>query len=117
MKEKEKTQEKMKKTGKMAAMKAMLGAMTFTVLLTMSGFYSYAGAKDVGKNAGNWILDQLFWLGLVILAIALAACLIKKAWVGAVITIVAGGVILVFIKNPEMVSNIGETLVHDVLRL
>lgn len=71
-------------------------------------------ASDYGKRAGSWILDQIFWIGLVFLAIALIGCLIKKAWVAAIITVLAGGLILVFIKNPsaavDMANNIYQAI-------
>lgn len=115
MKKEKKMQEKMNCTGKIIGARVVMAVMTFIVLFAVNGFYSYAGAKDIGKNAGNWILDQLFWIGLVVLAIGLVACLVKKAWVAAIILFIAGGLILIVIKNPEMAANLGETLVHDVL--
>ena len=110
-------QEKTKGAGKIASVKAVMAVLTFAMLFAANGFYSYAGAKDIGKNAGNWMLDQIFWVALIVIAIILAGCLMNKAWIKAAITIIGGAVILVFIKNPQMLSNIGETLVHDVLGL
>lgn len=105
------------KNSKAVIARLAMAVMTFYFLFMASGFYSYADTRDIGKNAGNWILDQIFWVGLVVLAIGLVGCLIKKAWVAAIILFIAGGAILIAIKSPEMATNLGETLVHDVLGL
>lgn len=91
--------------------KLMLSAAAFC--LWFNGFYCLADA-NYGEKAGNWILDQLFWVGLVVMAVILISCLLKRAWVGALITAVAGAVILVFIKNPQLLSNIGQNIVDNV---
>lgn len=103
------------KNSKAVIARLAMTVMTFCFLFMAGGFYSYADTGNIGKNAGNWILDQLFWIGLVVLAIGLVGCLVKKAWVAAIILFIAGGLILIVIKNPEMAANLGETLVHDVL--
>lgn len=71
-------------------------------------------STNYGKVAGNWFLDNLFWVGLVALAIALFKCLISRAWVAAVVTGLAGSIILYFMKNPEKLSDIGEKIATTV---
>ena len=115
MKKEKQMQEKTRGTGKITGTRIAVAVMTFAMLFAMNGFYSYADTGDIGKNAGNWILDQLFWVGLIALAIGLISCLIKKAWVAAIITGLAGGVVLVLIRNPELLSTWAENIVHTVL--
>ncbi|MGN0327241.1 MAG: TcpD family membrane protein [Lachnospiraceae bacterium] len=67
-------------------------------------------ASNYGQTAGEYILDNLFWVGLVFMAIGLFSCFIKRAWVQAVITGVAGSVILYFMKNPDKLATIGESI-------
>jgi len=48
----------------------------------------------------------------VFLGIALIGCLIKRAWVPALITGLCGGIILYFVKNPSQLSTIGENIAN-----
>lgn len=88
---------------------------TMTVLTMLLGAFMYNGfychaSVNFAENAGNWLLEQLFWIGLVALAIALLGCLLKKNYVGAGITAVVGGIILYFVYNPKAIYAIGEKL-------
>ncbi|SFS08043.1 TcpD family membrane protein [Anaeromicropila populeti] len=67
-------------------------------------------ATNYGKNAGEWATEQLFWVGIIAVVIVLVGCLLKRSYVGSIITVVAGGIILYFIRNPEKISDIGESL-------
>ncbi len=77
-----------------------------------NGYYSYA--KDYGEKIGTWFLDQLFWFGIVALAIGLFTCLLKKAWVTMLVTAIIGGIALVFIKEPNFLVDIGESIYHAI---
>ncbi len=102
--------------------KKKLSGMTIwrMFMVAWSFFMLYFGdimnvyASDYGKKAGTWMLDQIFWIGVVALAIALMSCLLKKAWVAAIITLLAGGLILFFIKSPttavEIATNIYQAI-------
>lgn len=86
-----------------------------TTMLFNNAMVAYA-STDYAKNAGTWLSDQLFWVGLIALMIALAYLLIKRNYPSAVITVLAGGVILYFIKNPEKIGTIGETIANLVFK-
>lgn len=80
--------------------KAYMTVWSCTMMIMCSTMSVYAAA-DYGKKAGTWVLDQIFWIGLVALAIALIGCLLKKAWVAAIITFICGGLVLFFVKDPN----------------
>lgn len=88
--------------------KIFLMVMGFFTWFSSNGYY--VCAANYGEKAGTWILDQIFWIALVTLALVLVGCLIKKAWVAAIITGIGGGIILVFIKNPKLLETIGSNI-------
>jgi hypothetical protein len=69
---------------------------------------------DYGKNIANWGFDQLFWVILLAGIAGAAAAAIKKSWVGAALTSVGTALICYFIKNPERLSDIGNTLAQTI---
>lgn len=109
--EKQKEQNNQKRV--LQIVKISLMVMAFCCWFASSGEYALAAA-DIGKNAGTWILDQIFWAALVAIALALVVCLIRKAWVTAVITVVGGGIVLVFIKSPTLIETIGSSIARAV---
>lgn len=108
-----KNSEKMIDKLKASRLQLLMAAAAFN--LWFNGFYCLAGA-NYGEKTGNWILDQLFWGGLVVVAAMLISCLLKRAWVAAIIIAIAGAVILAFIKNPLILSNIGQNIVDTVFK-
>lgn len=108
--------QKMKKQNERACMAMVKITLCITAFVTWylsSGMYVMAA--DIGKKAGEWVLDQLFWVGIIALAVALVVCLMKRAWIAAVITGLGGGVILFFIKNAEILSDLGDAIYRAVL--
>lgn len=103
-----------KKDMRTIGMKVMLSFMTFSLLLWNCGFYSQAA--NYGEKAGNWFLEQLFWIGIAIVAFILVTCLLKRAWITAIITFVCGGIILVVIKEPELIPTVGKNIADVILK-
>lgn len=103
----------MRKEGKLYRIMMTLSCFMF-IFMSQANIVLASESTNYGKSAGEWILDNLFWVGLVALAIALFKCLISRAWVPAVITGVAGSIILYFMKNPEKLSDIGEKIATTV---
>lgn len=108
------TRKEKRETKKMEK-RALLGAKVTSCAVAAFGAWMYAGTYvfagvNFAENAGNWLLDQLFWIGLIVLAIALLGCFAKKNYTGAVITGIAGAVILYFVSNPQKLYTIGEQL-------
>lgn len=88
----------------------------FACILTMIVMVLPAfAAGDYGQNAGSWALDQLFWVGLIFVAVAVIRELLRKNVTGLVVTLVIGGVVLFIIKSPDKLTTIGETL-YNVLQ-
>lgn len=83
--------------------------ITMFCMYCSNAIISYAGT-NYGENAGKWVLDQLFWVAIVFVVIALIGCLSKRAYAGGVITVVVGGLVCYFIKNPTKISAIGNSL-------
>ena len=96
--------------------RVMLAVMAMCIWFN-SGFYSFAGGANYAENAGEWALSQIWWIALVVIAFILLGCMLKKAWVNAVIVLVCGGCILVFIARPQLLETIGNTLVNFVFCL
>lgn len=65
---------------------------------------------NYGENAGKWVLEQLFWAAVVVVAIALIGCLLKRAFAAGGIVVVVGGLVCYFIKNPTKINSIGGSL-------
>lgn len=92
---------------------AIFGVMLLCWIMCPCAAYA---TTDYAKNASTWLADQLFWIGVGGLCIALAVLAIKRNFVGAVITVLGGGIILYFIKNPEKISSIGETVAKVIFK-
>lgn len=75
-----------------------------------------ASLQNAGSNIGNFGLDLIFWLALVAIGAALASCLLKRNFVGAILVGIAGGVVLYIIKNPAFLQSIGESLVNIIFQ-
>ncbi len=105
--------EKNKQKKAIRCKRVMMSLMTFVLLLWSSGFYSLADA-NYGKAAGSWVLEQLFWIGIVCLAVGLVGCIMKRAWIAAIILVIGGGILLAFMKDPNLISTIGKNIVNTV---
>lgn len=103
-------QKKAKRINEKETRFARIFVMVMAFLTWFSCNGCYVSAANYGEKAGQWILDQIFWVALVILAIVLVGCLIKKAWVAAVITGIGGGLVLVFVKTPTLLETIGSNI-------
>lgn len=102
-----KNQNKTEKLRK-AILKAIMYISVFIGMFMYGGYYSEAA--NLAQNAANWFIEQFFWIGFIAVIVALATCLVKKAWVQALIVVVAGSVILFLIKSPDVFKSIGDYL-------
>lgn len=89
--------------------KAAGSLLAFIMLFMMNGFYSQA-STNIGENVGHWFLDQIFWVAIVAIVIVIAASAVKRNYVGVIITIIVGAVVLFLIKNPTVLQTFGEKL-------
>lgn len=94
---------------KMMRIRKVAGSLlAFIMCFMCNGFYSQA--VNLGENAGNWFLDQIFWIAIVIIIIAIVGAAMKRNYVGLIISIIVGAVVLFFIKNPTILATLGEKL-------
>lgn len=84
------------------------GLLAFVMFFMSNGFYSQAA--DLGENVGNWFLEQLFWLAIVAIIIVVVFAAVKRNYVGLIISIIVGAIVLWLIQNPEQLSILGEQL-------
>lgn len=94
---------------KMIAKKIVVSLATFFTCFMYNGCYVYA-STNFGENIANWFLDQLFWIAVIIIAVALIGCLVKRAWIGAVIVGIGGAIVLAIIRAPGSLKTIGDNL-------
>lgn len=92
----------------------IMGISTFA-LLTSNSMVVFASG-NYGQNGANWVLDQIFWVALVVFIIGAAVMAAKKQTIGVVTTILVGAVVCYFIKNPTTLSDIGEKIMGVVLQ-
>lgn len=93
-------------------MKPVFALLPFLTLLYTNGFIVSA---NYGQNAANWMLDQVFWIALVAIIITVAALAAKRNNVAAISVLIVGAVVLYFIKNPTKLSDIGNSIMSNVL--
>lgn len=92
----------------------MAASCSISLFMSQANIVLASSGVNYGETIGKFILDNLFWLGLVGLALSLFGCLLKRAWVPAIITGLAGSIILFFMKNPEKLASIGEKIANTV---
>ena len=96
--------------------KMAVASLAMMTMLYANGFVVYAASGNYGKNAAMWFLDQVFWIVVCAAVVIAAVFFLKKNTTGGIVTLIAGAVILVFIKNPTMLSSIGENIMNKVLQ-
>lgn len=69
-----------------------------------------------GQNAANWLLEQLFWVALVVFAVGIIAMAAKKNLTGALVLFLVGALVLAFIKNPTLMSDTGNKIADIVFK-
>lgn len=74
-----------------------------------------AAAENFGENTANWLTDQMVWIALVVIIAVLAFTLIKRNFVGAIISALAGSIVVYFIANPNVIKTLGETIMNKII--
>lgn len=101
--------EKQTKKLSMGAKKIIASLATFFTCFMCNGCYVYA-STNFGQNIGSWFLDQLFWVAIIIIIVALVVCLSKRAWIGAIGVGIGGSIVLAIIAAPDTLKTIGQNL-------
>ena len=68
------------------------------------------GATNYGENFGKYALEQLFWVAVVIIALGLIGCIVRKNVVGIVGCIIIGVVVVGFMSDPSGIKTVGQDL-------
>lgn len=65
-------------------------------------------SENYAQNGAEWLLKQLFWVALCAVLYVMLKLFIARNFVAGLVTLVVGGIVLFFIKNPETIETIGE---------
>lgn len=74
-----------------------------------------ASAENFGENTASWLTNQLVWVALVIIIAVLAGTLLKRNFVGAIVSAIAGSIVVFFIANPTVIKMLGDTIMHKII--
>ena len=84
--------------------------LVLTILFTFINA-SYIFAQGTwGENVKNWVTREVSFLALGVVVIIMIPLIARKAWAALAGTIVASGIALFFINNPEALKAIGTIL-------
>ncbi len=72
--------------------------------------YTVAYGANIGKNVGEYFLDQLIWFEIVGVLIVIGVCIVKKNTIGAIIAFVAGSLGAYLIETPDALKTFGKAL-------
>lgn len=86
-------------------MNLLVGLMSFSFWM-MNGIS--VCAEGIIEGAAKGALNEIFWGGVIVLAITLIFMMAKRAWIAAGTTLLLGSFVLAWIKKPELVESIGE---------
>ena len=84
-------------------------------LLVKYGSVCFADA-NYAERGGKWLLDQLFWVAIVVVIFIFIKNLIARNTVASVTTFIVGGLICFFIKSPETIGEIGNTIASVIVK-
>ncbi|MFT8352890.1 hypothetical protein [Clostridium saccharoperbutylacetonicum] len=107
----EKLKEKLNKImvllqSKANAIKLLITSIIFTVIAPHAAYAS----TNYGENFGKYSLDQLFWVAIVIGAVALIGCAAKRNVVGLIGTIIICVIVVGFMADPTGVKSVGQDI-------
>lgn len=90
-------------------------AIMLVLMIILSTSVAFA-AGDWGENAGNWIMDQVWWLALAGVTVVAVKLGMKKMWVQFGAFIALSAIVLVIVKGPEKLESIGNTLWNIIFK-
>lgn len=102
-----------KETTKSRGYRGLLAAWSFLTLLFGCGCPVLASA-NYGQSTANWFLEQVFWIALVIVILAVLALAAKRNFTAALTTAVVGAIVVFFIKNPTKLEDIGNAIMNAI---
>lgn len=97
---------------KIKKLMVMLAGFVFMLISQVQ----YVCAATYGENIASYLTEQIFAIATVVLIIVLVGCVAKRSFVGAFTTIIGGGIILYFIKDPQKAADIGTSIANLVFK-
>lgn len=74
----------------------------------------FAEGPEYAKNGATWLLDQLFWVAVVVAIIIFIKNLMARNTVSSIVTFIVGAVVCFFIKNPTIFQTVGEVVAKAI---
>lgn len=96
--------------------KKVLSAILCICLAALLSIVPAFADNELVKGGATWILDGLFWVGVVVVAYVLIKLALAKNITGAVVTIIVGAIVLTIIRAPAILTDLGN-IFKDVLGL
>ena len=100
----------MKKGLRMKQATMMAATIVNNIVLMCSVVYGSGGGNQYAESAGKWVLEGVFWVILIAVVAGIGTAILKRNLVGALSTLICGGLVLFFVKNPDAIATIGETI-------
>ena len=69
-----------------------------------------AGGNEYAQAGANWVLDGVFWVGIVLVVWGVVKYAAARNITGVVTLVVLGAIVLVIIKQPTLLQTLGEKL-------
>ncbi len=61
----------------------------------------FAEGNNYAQKGATWLLEQLFWIALVVVIIIMLKLFAARNIVAGVVTFIGGGIVFLFIQIPE----------------
>lgn len=74
----------------------------------------FADDNNYAENGANWLLDQLFWVAVVVVIIIFIKNLMARNTVSSIVTIIVGAIICFFIRNPRTLETLGTVVANAI---
>ena len=88
-----------------------IAILSTTIVSSLYGGKVLGANNRYVQNAGDWLLDGIQYIALVMAAGMLITFLIKRQFMKAIITLISSSIIIAIIFNPGKMKDIGNYLV------
>lgn len=101
----------MKISSNVRVRKMLMVFLTIQMTLSMA---MVTFAANYTENAGKWVLDQAFWVVIVVTVLVAIGAWMKHATTAIIMTVIVGGALAFFCKSPELIVEVGSTLAQAI---
>lgn len=84
--------------------------LLLAVLLPALAITGLAAENAYAKAAGEWVLDGVFWVAIVLGLVGVAMSAIKRNLTAAIITLIATALVCTICKNTSIITSLGTAL-------